>query len=109
MHCPPLSLGAPSAPRPLHSPLVAPVSVGRMQLAHRIVLPALTRLRMEPGSEKPRDLNALYYEQRTSRGGLLVSEGIHIDSVTARGFVRAPVLERQVPARQLGGSRGVDR
>lgn len=59
----------------------------------------MTRLRMEPGTERPRELNELYYEQRASKGGLLVTEGIQPDSVTSRGYVRAPVMERQVRGR----------
>eukprot|EP00195_Chlamydomonas_chlamydogama_P001227 CAMPEP_0202922876 /NCGR_PEP_ID=MMETSP1392-20130828/78154_1 /ASSEMBLY_ACC=CAM_ASM_000868 /TAXON_ID=225041 /ORGANISM="Chlamydomonas chlamydogama, Strain SAG 11-48b" /LENGTH=357 /DNA_ID=CAMNT_0049616529 /DNA_START=311 /DNA_END=1384 /DNA_ORIENTATION=- len=64
---------------------------------------AMTRLRMSPGSEAPRELNSLYYEQRASAGGLLVSECIYSDP-TGRGYVRAPGLHTQ---EQLSGWKQV--
>ncbi|KAJ3138479.1 hypothetical protein HK100_012619 [Physocladia obscura] len=69
--------------------LFSPLKVGDMQLAHRIVLAPLTR------SRSPNYIanvhNALYYAQRTTPGGLLVSEGTTIDP-TANGYPDVPAL-----------------
>jgi hypothetical protein len=43
--------------------------------------------RCAPGTEAPRDLNKLYYQQRSSPGGLIVTECSHI-SAAGRGYVR---------------------
>lgn len=51
------------------SSLIAPLKVGAQQLAHRISMSAMTRLRMSPGTELPNDLVAQYYEQRASKVG----------------------------------------
>jgi N-ethylmaleimide reductase len=47
--------------------------MGRFALAHRVVLPAMTRLRAIPPGI-PSSLMARYYEQRASPGGLMVCE-----------------------------------
>ncbi|KAG2449680.1 hypothetical protein HYH02_005209 [Chlamydomonas schloesseri] len=71
------------------SPLMAPLKAGASQLAHRITMSAMTRLRMSPGTELPNDLVAKYYEQRASKGGLLVTECAYVRP-DGRGYVRAP-------------------
>lgn len=52
-----------------------PLQVGRLQLAHRVIMSPLTRARCPAGI--PTDLVAEYYCQRVTKGGLIVSEGIH--------------------------------
>jgi 2,4-dienoyl-CoA reductase-like NADH-dependent reductase (Old Yellow Enzyme family) len=37
---------------------------------------AMTRTRNDPITESPRELNVLYYTQRATDGGLLISEGL---------------------------------
>ena len=59
-----------------HHKLVEPTSCGTLQLKHRIVMSALTRLRVDPVTEAPRDINKVYYEQRASDGGLIITEGV---------------------------------
>ncbi|KAG2428686.1 hypothetical protein HXX76_011391 [Chlamydomonas incerta] len=46
---------------------------------------------MSPGTELPNDLVAKYYEQRASKGGLLVTECAYVRP-DGRGYVRAPGL-----------------
>jgi 2,4-dienoyl-CoA reductase-like NADH-dependent reductase (Old Yellow Enzyme family) len=56
--------------------LFEPLRVGRVELQHRVALSAMTRLRCDPTTWAPRELNATYYAQRASPGGLVVSEGL---------------------------------
>jgi N-ethylmaleimide reductase len=59
----------------LHSPL----TVGPFALEHRVVMAPLTRMRAVRGSGgEPRTLNAEYYAQRASPGGLIVSEATQV-------------------------------
>ncbi|PNG99159.1 putative 12-oxophytodienoate reductase 11, partial [Tetrabaena socialis] len=89
------------APRPRSaapaSPLIAPLKLGDAQLAHRIAVSPMTRLRMEPGTDLPRDLNGLYYEQRSSQGGLVITECFAI-SADSGGYVRAPTMSTDAQA-----------
>lgn len=55
-------------------PLFTPLSIGPIQLKHRIVLAPLTRIRAEVDSLAPNDLIGEYYEQRASDGGLIITE-----------------------------------
>jgi len=54
--------------------LFSPLKVGPYQLAHRVVLAPLTRMRAEKPGLSPRPLNTEYYRQRTTPGGLLIAE-----------------------------------
>ena len=54
--------------------LFSPLQVGPYQLRHRVVLAPLTRMRAAKPSLAPRPLNAEYYAQRTTPGGLLIAE-----------------------------------
>ena len=63
--------------------LFSPLKVGPYQLKHRVSLAPLTRLRAEKPSLAPRPLNAEYYAQRATPGGLLIAEA---SSVMASGF-----------------------
>ncbi|KAG2493195.1 hypothetical protein HYH03_008615 [Edaphochlamys debaryana] len=53
---------------------------------------AMTRLRNDPVTECPRAVNAEYYAQRASKGGLLVTECAFVRR-DGRGYLRAPGLE----------------
>src|SRR5664279_538541 len=63
--------------------LFSPLQVGRYQLKHRVVLAPLTRMRAAKPSLAPRPLNAEYYAQRATPGGLLIAEA---SPVAATGF-----------------------
>jgi N-ethylmaleimide reductase len=63
--------------------LFSPLKVGPYQLKHRVALAPLTRLRAEKPSLAARPLNAEYYAQRATPGGLLIAEA---SSVMASGF-----------------------
>src|ERR1700712_2223322 len=63
--------------------LFSPLKVGPYQLTHRLALAPLTRMRAEKPSLAPRPLNAEYYAQRATPGGLLIAEA---SPVMATGF-----------------------
>ncbi|WP_317890539.1 alkene reductase [Acidicapsa ligni] len=71
------------------SHLFSPLQVGELHLAHRVVLAPLTRLRSTQPGDVPNALNATYYGQRASRGGLLISEATQI-SLQGKGYPAAP-------------------
>ena len=66
-----------------HPSLFSPLKIGPYQLNHRLVMAPLTRMRAEKPSLAPRPLNAEYYEQRTTPGGLIIAEA---SPVAATGF-----------------------
>jgi N-ethylmaleimide reductase len=70
-------------------PLFRPLSLGALELAHRVVMAPLTRLRSRQPGDVPWALNAQYYGQRASRGGLIVTEATDV-SAQARGYPGAP-------------------
>lgn len=55
-------------------PLFTPLRLGRVMLQHRVVLAPLTRMRADPDGNAPTAMNAAYYAQRTTPGGLLIAE-----------------------------------
>src|SRR5882757_1006957 len=63
--------------------LFTPLKVGPYQLEHRLMMAPLTRMRAAKPSLAPRPLNADYYAQRTTPGGLIVAEA---SPVLATGF-----------------------
>lgn len=69
--------------------LFSPFQLGSLRLDHRIVMAPLTRLRSEQPGDVPTPLMAEYYTQRTSAGGLIISEATAISPV-ARGYLGAP-------------------
>src|SRR5262249_24798456 len=71
--------------------LFTPVQIGPITLKHRVVMPAMSRLRAQPGSGIPSDLMLEYYSQRASGGGLIVTEATAI-AASARGYYHAPGL-----------------
>jgi N-ethylmaleimide reductase len=54
--------------------LFSPLKVGPYQLKHRLMMAPLTRLRAARPSLAPRSLNAEYYAQRATPGGLIIAE-----------------------------------
>jgi N-ethylmaleimide reductase len=63
--------------------LFSPLKIGPYRLKHRVVMAPLTRIRAAKPSLAPRPLNAEYYAQRATAGGLLVAEA---SPVAATGF-----------------------
>ncbi|XP_015889050.3 12-oxophytodienoate reductase 3 [Ziziphus jujuba] len=77
--------------------LFTPYKMGKFNLSHRVVLAPLTRCRAV--NEIPFEAHALYYSQRATPGGLLISEGTS-PSNTAAGYPHVPGIytEEQVEA-----------
>ncbi|CAI9115096.1 OLC1v1015930C1 [Oldenlandia corymbosa var. corymbosa] len=68
-------------------PLLTPYKMGPFQLSHRVVMAPLTRQRSYGYVPQPHAI--LYYSQRATKGGFLISEATGI-SDTAQGFVHTP-------------------
>jgi N-ethylmaleimide reductase len=83
--------------------LFSPLQVGPYRLNHRVVMAPLTRMRAERPSLAPRPLNAEYYAQRATPGGLIIAEA---SPVMATGFGNpgVPGIYSEV---QVKGWRGV--
>ncbi|KAI3448364.1 hypothetical protein Pfo_005029 [Paulownia fortunei] len=78
-------------------PLLTPYKMGKFNLSHRVVMPPLTRSRSYGNVPQPHA--AVYYSQRTTRGGLLIAEATGVSN-TAQGYPRIPGVwtEEQVEA-----------
>src|SRR5712664_2349105 len=63
--------------------LFSPLKVGPYQLEHRLAMAPLTRMRAARPSLAPRPLNADYYAQRATAGGLIIADA---SPVIATGF-----------------------
>ncbi|WP_207460061.1 alkene reductase [Azospirillum sp. SYSU D00513] len=85
------------------SPLFTPVRLGALALEHRVVMPPLTRMRSRQPGDVPHALNAEYYGQRASKGGLIIAEATDV-SEQARGYPGAPGVHS---AEQVRGWRDV--
>ncbi|KAK9756170.1 hypothetical protein RND81_01G078500 [Saponaria officinalis] len=68
-------------------PLLTPYKMGNFHLSHRVVLAPLTRQRSYGNVPQPHAI--LYYSQRTTNGGLLISEATGV-SDTAQGYQHTP-------------------
>ena len=68
--------------------LFTPITLGAIDLAHRVVHAPTTRLRAIV-DESPSEMMATYYSQRASKGGLLITESAHPTS-DSRGYHGAP-------------------
>ena len=85
------------------SDLFSPVALGALALSHRVVMAPLTRLRSQQPGDVPRALNADYYAQRATPGGLLISEATQI-SPEGKGYPGAPGIHTDA---QVAGWRQV--
>jgi len=83
--------------------LFSPLQLGRYRLQHRVVMAPLTRMRAERSSFAPRALNAQYYRQRATRGGLIIAEASPVLE-TGRGNPATPAIYSD---EQIRGWRGV--
>jgi N-ethylmaleimide reductase len=84
-------------------PLFTPLKLGALDLKHRIVMAPMTRMRSAQPGNVPHALNAEYYEQRASEGGLLITEATDI-TPQAQGYRATPGL---YTAEQIAGWRAV--
>jgi N-ethylmaleimide reductase len=83
--------------------LFSPLKIGPYQLRHRVVMAPLTRMRAEKPGLAPRPLNAEYYAQRATPGGLIIAEA---SPVMATGF-GSPGVPGIYTEQQIGGWRKV--
>ena len=86
-----------------HYPNLLPsLKLGDLELAHRVVLAPLTRMRSTQPGDVPNALNATYYAQRASPKGLLITEATQI-SLLGKGYPAAPGIhsDEQVKGWQL--------
>jgi N-ethylmaleimide reductase len=60
------------------SKLFEPIRIGAFDLNHRVVLAPLTRMRAEMPGNIPGAAMVDYYEQRASKGGLLIAEATYV-------------------------------
>ncbi|KAI7849778.1 hypothetical protein BDC45DRAFT_593302 [Circinella umbellata] len=70
------------------------IKVGNHQLEHRVVLAPLTRFRGDE-NHVPTDLQAKYYAQRATKGGLLITEATFINGREAGGYPCVPGIYNQ--------------
>jgi NADPH2 dehydrogenase len=56
------------------SNLFQPIKIGNIVLKHRVAMAPLTRYRADD-AHVPTDMAKTYYEQRSSDGGLIITEG----------------------------------
>ncbi|XP_057759872.1 12-oxophytodienoate reductase 2-like [Arachis stenosperma] len=73
----------------MENPLVSPYKMGKFNLSHRVVLAPLTRQRSY--NHVPQSHAALYYSQRASKGGLLISEATVI-SLSSQWYPNIPAI-----------------
>jgi N-ethylmaleimide reductase len=69
--------------------LFSPLEIGPYRLQHRVVMAPLTRMRADRSSFAPRPLNAEYYRQRATPGGLIIAEATPV-MATGRGNPATP-------------------
>ncbi|HET9147942.1 MAG TPA: alkene reductase [Acetobacteraceae bacterium] len=84
-------------------PLFTPVSLGAFRLDHRVVMAPLTRLRSRQPGDVPQPMNATYYGQRASKGGLIITEATDV-TAQARGYPGAPGIYSEA---QIAGWREI--
>lgn len=84
-------------------PLFEPLVIGNIELGHRVVMAPLTRMRSRQPGDVPQPMNALYYEQRASAGGLIITEATDICE-QARGYPGVPGIYSD---EQIAGWRAV--
>src|SRR5580693_5148891 len=77
--------------------LFSPLRIGPYRLQHRVVMAPLTRMRADRSSFAPRPLNAEYYRQRATPGGLIIAEASPV-MATGRGNAGTPGIysEQQI-------------
>jgi N-ethylmaleimide reductase len=87
------------------SVLFTPLDVGACRLSHRVVMAPLTRMRATRPGNVPNAMNARYYGQRATEGGLIVAEASQV-SASGQGAPDTPGIHT---AAQVAGWRLVTR
>lgn len=82
--------------------LFSPLKFGRYELAHRVVMAPLTRMRAGPGNV-PNEHAATYYGQRATPGGLIFAEATQVTAF-GQGYPSTPGIHS---AEQIEGWRKV--
>jgi len=82
--------------------LFHPISLGKITLKNRIVMPPMTRSRASGADDAANQLMAIYYAQR-SDAGLIIAEGTQI-SAMAKGYAWTPGIYSD---KQITGWRAV--
>jgi N-ethylmaleimide reductase len=82
--------------------LFSPLRLGRYELAHRIVMPPLSRMRAGPGNV-PNELAPEYYGQRATPGGLIIAEATQVTPY-GQGYPSTPGIHS---AEQIEGWKKV--
>lgn len=85
--------------------LMTPFNMGPFTLAHRVVMPPLTRMRAGRADNVPSPLAAAYYAQRATDGGFIIAEATQI-SRQGQGYPQTPGIYTQ---EQVAGWRPVVR
>ena len=83
--------------------LFQPLQLGPYTLAHRIVMAPLTRMRATRPGNIPNAMNAEYYRQRATRGGLIIAEASQV-MPGGQGVPASPGIHSR---EQVEGWRGV--
>lgn len=68
--------------------LFSSIQVGRYELAHRVVMAPLTRMRARQGNV-PNDLAPAYYGQLATGGGLIIAEATKV-TPSGQGYPATP-------------------
>ncbi|OUJ10678.1 alkene reductase [Acetobacter sp. DsW_063] len=84
------------------SKLFTPFRAGALELGHRVVMAPLTRMRASAG-DIPNALMREYYDQRASKGGLIITEATPI-SRQGYGYAAAPGIYDDA---QIAGWRAI--
>jgi len=79
--------------------LFAPLQLGEVRLAHRVVMAPLTRMRSAQPGNIPQAMNVEYYSQRATNGGLIITEATQI-SPQGQGYPATPGIHS---AEQIAG------
>ena len=85
------------------SALFSPLKLGALALKHRIVMAPLTRMRADQPANAAHDLNAEYYGQRATDGGLIVAEASQV-APSGQGYPATPGIHSK---EQIEGWRKV--
>jgi N-ethylmaleimide reductase len=83
--------------------LFSPLDIGPYKLNHRVAMAPLTRMRADKASLAPQPLNAEYYAQRATAGGLIIAEASPV-ATTAFGNANVPGIWSE---QQISGWRSV--
>lgn len=83
--------------------LTIPFEMGPFKLAHRVVMPPLTRMRAGRADNVPSPLAPTYYGQRATEGGMIIAEATQI-SRQGQGYPQTPGIYTQ---EQVAGWRPV--